>query len=67
MKVTINIPGAGAGAGAVYVSGAADVVKRKALCRELGLCNVTFSRLESQHGFEYALSMLLSKSRKLLN
>lgn len=50
MKVTINIPGA------VYVSGAAEVVNRKA-----------FSRLESQHGFEYALSMLFSKNRKLLN
>lgn len=48
MKVSINIPGAGQ----VYVSGAAEVVNRKALCRSLGLCNVTFSRLESQHGFE---------------
>ncbi len=63
MKFSINIPGAGQ----VYVSGAAEVVNRKALCRELGLCNVTFSRLEKQHGFEYALSVLLSKKRKLLN
>ncbi|ELY4668753.1 hypothetical protein SM019_003448 [Cronobacter sakazakii] len=63
MKVSINIPGAGQ----VYVSGAAEVVNRKALCKELGLCNVTFSRLEGQYGFEYALSVLLSKQRKLLN
>ncbi|VAF02855.1 Uncharacterised protein [Enterobacter hormaechei] len=61
MKVSINIPGAGQ----VYVSGAAEVVNRKALCRELGLCNVIFSRLEKQYGFEYALSMLLGKKRKL--
>ncbi|CAM6371305.1 hypothetical protein ACOTXN_00905 [Enterobacter cloacae complex sp. IR53043] len=59
MKVSINIPGAGQ----VYVSGAAEVVNRKALCRELGLCNVTFSRLESQHGFEYALNVMIAKQR----
>lgn len=59
MKVSINIPGAGQ----VYVSGAAEVVNRKALCRELGICNVTFSRLESQHGFEYALNVMIAKQR----
>lgn len=63
MKVSINIPGGGQ----VYVSGAAEVINRKALCKELGLCNVTFSHLEAQYGFEYALSVLLSKKRKLLN
>ena len=41
MKVSINIPGGGQ----IYVSGAAEVIDRKALCKELGLCNVTFSRL----------------------
>lgn len=59
MKVSINVPVLGQ----IYVSGAADVVNRKALCRELGLCNVTFSRLESQHGFEYALNVLIAKQR----
>ena len=39
MKVSINIPGA---SGPVYVSGTAEVINRKALCRELGLCNVIF-------------------------
>lgn len=63
MKVSINIPGAGQ----VYVSGAAEVINRKALCKELGICNITLCRLEAQHGFEYALSVLLSKQRKLLN
>lgn len=60
MKVSINIPGAGQ----VYVSGAAEVINRKALCKELGICNITLCRLEAQYGFEYALSMLLSKKRK---
>lgn len=60
MKVSINIPG---GSGPVYVSGTAEVINRKALCRELGLCNVTFSRLESQHGFEYALNVMIAKQR----
>lgn len=59
MKVSINIPGSGQ----VYVSGAAEVVNRKALCRELGLCNVIFSRTEKQHSFEYALNVLLAKKR----
>ena len=62
MKVSINIPGAGQ----VYVSGTAEVVNRKALCRELGICNITLCRLEAQHGFEYALSVLLSKKRTLV-
>ncbi|HBC9087501.1 TPA: hypothetical protein KE767_002467 [Citrobacter koseri] len=61
MKVSINIPGGSAGP--VYVSGTAEVINRKALCRELGLCNVTFSRLESQHGFEYALNVMIAKQR----
>lgn len=47
MKVSINIPGAGQ----VYVSGAAEVINRKALCKELGICNITLCRLEAQHGF----------------
>ncbi|ALB62348.1 hypothetical protein [Cronobacter condimenti] len=59
MKVSINIPGAGQ----IYVSGAAEIVNRKELCRALGLCNVIFSRLEKQHGFEYALNALLAKQR----
>lgn len=63
MKVSINIPGAGQ----VYVSGAAEVVNSKALCRELGICNITLCRLEAQYGFEHALSVLFSKKRKQLN
>lgn len=61
MKVSINIPGA---SGPVYVSGTAEVINRKALCRELGLCNVIFSRLEKQHGFEYALNVMIAKQRQ---
>ena len=57
MKVSINIPGAGQ----VYVSGTAVVINRKALCKELGICNITLCRLEAQYGFEHALSVLLSK------
>ena len=60
MKVSINI----AGVGQVFVSGSPDVVNRKALCRELGLCNVAFSRLETEYGFEYALNVLLAKQRQ---
>lgn len=59
IKVTINIPSAVQ----VYISGAAGVVNRRALCKELGLCNVTFSRLEAQHDFEYALNILLAKKQ----
>ncbi|EOY5379368.1 hypothetical protein E0L21_11080 [Kosakonia quasisacchari] len=62
MKVSINIPGA---SGPVYVSGTAEIINRKALCRELGLNNVEFCRREALHGFEYALSVLLAKKRKL--
>lgn len=62
MKVSINIPGRGQ----IYVSGSAEVINRKALCRELGINNTALCRLEALHGFEYALGMLLSKKRKLL-
>ncbi|EKS6336968.1 hypothetical protein OIM68_16785 [Escherichia coli] len=61
MKVSINIPGAGQ----VYVSGTAEVINRKALCKKLGICNITLCRLEAQHGFEYALNVLLGKKHKL--
>ncbi|MDM3066114.1 hypothetical protein [Citrobacter sp. CK180] len=59
MKVQINV----SGIGQVYVSGDARVINRAALCKELGLCNVTFCRLEARHGFEYALNVLLAKRR----
>lgn len=59
MKVQINVTDTAQ----VYVSGTAEVINRKALCKELGLCNVTFCRLEARHGFEYALNVLLAKRR----
>lgn len=59
MKVSINI----VGVGQVFVSGSPDVVNRKALCRELGLCNVAFSRLEKQHGFDYTVNYLMAKKK----
>ncbi len=58
MKVSINIPGAGQ----VYVSDAVAVINRKALCKNLGICNIALCRLEVQYGFEYALNVLMQKS-----